>query len=89
MKAHILLCILGYLLQVTIEYLLKKKGYNISFQEFCGRVEKRRAVDLEISNVGKKDLKLPQIPKDIRALLSAVGVGDEKEHFLEKIKKIE
>jgi len=89
-KAHILLCILGYLLQVTAEYLLKKNGYHITFQDFCKRVEKRRAVDLEIRNLGKKGLKLPEIPKDIRALLSAVGIGDEKEQpFLEKMKKIE
>ena len=39
---------------VTVEYLLKKKNYNISFQEFCKRVEKRKAVDLEISNLGKR-----------------------------------
>jgi len=89
-KAHILLCVLGYLLQVTVEYLLKKKNYNISFQEFCKRVEKRKAVDLEISNLGKKGLKLPEIPKDMRTLLSAIGIGDEKEQpFLEKMKKIE
>jgi len=89
-KAHILLCVLGYLLQVTVEYLLKKKNYNISFQEFCKRVEKRKAVDLEISNLGKKGLKLPEIPKDMRTLLSAIGMGDEKEQpFLEKMKKIE
>jgi transposase len=83
-KAHILLCILGYLLQVTIEYLLKKKGYNISFQEFGKRVETKRAVDLEIGNVGKKGMKLPEIPKDIRALLSAVGIGDKKNNILLK-----
>jgi len=89
-KAHILLCVLGYLLQVTVEYLLKKKNYNISFQEFCKRVEKRKAVDLEISNLGKKGLKLPEIPKDMRRLLSVIGMGDEKEQpFLEKMKKIE
>jgi len=75
---------------VTVEYLLKKKNYNISFQEFCKRVEKRKAVDLEISNLGKKGLKLPEIPKDMRTLLSAIGMGDEKEQpFLEKMKKIE
>ena len=83
-RAHILLCILGYLLQVTVEYLLKKKGYNISFQEFCKRVEKRRSVDLEIRNLGKKGLKLPEIPKDISGLLSAVGIRDEKNNILLK-----
>ncbi len=90
MKAHILICILGYLLQVTTEYLLKKKGYNITFQEFCKRIEKRRAVDLEISNVGKKGLKLPEIPKDIKSLLNTLGIKDEKEYsLLERMKKIE
>jgi len=83
-RAHILLCILGYLLQVTLEYLLKKKGYNVSFREFCKRVQKRRAIDLEISNLGKKGLKLPEIPKDISGLLSAVGIGDEKNNILLK-----
>jgi len=56
----------------------KKRGYNISFQEFCKRAEKRKATDLEISNLAKKGLKLPEIPKDTRTLLSAVGIGDEK-----------
>jgi len=86
-KAHILVCILGYLLQITTEYLLKKKGHNITFAEFCKRVEKRRGVDLEISNVGEKVLKLPEIPKSIKSFLNTLGIRNEKWYF-KKIEKI-
>ena len=76
-KAHILICILGYLLQVTIECLLKKKGYNITFAEFYQKVSKVRAVELEIKNVGRKGLKLTEVPEEIRILLKTLNSGED------------
>lgn len=75
-KAHILICILGYLLQVTLEYLLKKKGYNITFQEFCRKASKIRAVELEVANIRSKKLKLTEVPKEIFSLLEMLNSTD-------------
>ena len=75
-KAHILICILGYLLQVTIEYLLKKKGYPMTFQEFCRKTAKVTAVELEIENIRKKGLKLTEVPKEVLSLLEMINSKD-------------
>jgi len=48
---------------------------------------KRRGVDLEISNVGEKVLKLPEIPKSIKSFLNTLGIRNEKWYF-KKIEKI-
>ena len=72
-KAHITICILGYLLQVTTEYLLKKAGFNISFQQFVSQLVTRRAVELEIAGMKKRQIRTPQIPEEIRKLVSAVS----------------
>ena len=71
-KAHITICILAYLLQVTVEHLLKKAGHNISFQQFILKLVTRRAVELEIENLKKREIRTPQIPEEIRKLVSAV-----------------
>ncbi len=76
MKAHILICILGYLLQVTVEYLLKKKGYPLTFQEFCRRTARVTAVELEIENIRKKGLKLTEVPKEVPSLLEMINSKD-------------
>jgi len=73
-KAHITICILGYLLQVTTEYLLKKAEFNLSFQEFLFSVSQNRAVDISITSAGKKFCKLPEIPKEIIPLLNALKI---------------
>jgi len=75
-KAHILFCILGYLLQVTVEYLLKKKGYPMTFQEFCKRTARVTAVELEIENIRKKGLKLTEVPKEVLSLLEMINSKD-------------
>jgi len=87
-KSHILLCILGYLLQITVEHLLKKKGYNLTFQEFYQKANRIRAVELEIANIRRKGLKLTEIPEEIEHLLKVLD-GDEftTENFLEGIEK--
>jgi len=88
-KSHILICILGYLLQVTVEYLLKKGGYNLTFQEFYQKANRIRAVQLEITNIRKKGLKLTEISEEIKYLLKALD--SEKfttENFLEGIEKV-
>ncbi len=71
-KAHITICILAYLLQVTVEHLLKKAGYDISFQQFISQLVTRRAVELEIAGLKKRQIRTPQIPEKIRKLISAV-----------------
>ena len=85
-KAHILTCILGYLLQVTTEYLLKKRGYNITFQEFYQKASRIRAVELEIENIRKKGLKLTKAPKEVVSLLEML---DSKEILSEDLLKTE
>ncbi len=72
-KAHVTICILAYLLQVTVEYLLKKAGHNLSFRQFISKLVTRRAVQLEIANLKKSQIRIPQIPQDIRKLVSAVS----------------
>ena len=75
-KAHITVCILAYLLQVTCEHLLKKAGFNLSFQEFLSRIAQRRAVDVKIA--GKQTCQLPKIPKEIMPLLNVLKIGREE-----------
>ena len=74
-KAHITICILAYLLQVTCEYLLKKAGFNLSFPEFLFKTSQRRAVDVNIANTGKQTCKLPEIPKEMMPLLNALKIN--------------
>ena len=74
-KAHILICILGYLLQVTTEHLLKKKGYNITFQEFYQKASRIRAVELEIK-AGRKGFKLTEVPKEMLSLIDLLNSRD-------------
>lgn len=76
-KAHILICILAYLLEVTVEYLLRKADFPLTFQEFIFQIKRRRAIDLEIKNIGKYKFKLPRIPEEIKPLLAALGIGEE------------
>jgi len=85
-KAHILVCILGYLLQITTEYLLKKKGHNITFSEFYQKASKVRAVELEIKNIKKKGLKLTEVDKEVFSLLEML---DSKEVLSEDLLKME
>ena len=71
-KAHITICILAYLLQMTVEYLLKKAGHHISFQEFISQLVTRHAVEVEIKNLKKREIRIPQIPKEIKKLIQMV-----------------
>jgi len=74
---------------VTVEYLLKKGGYNLTFQEFYQKANRIRAVQLEITNIRKKGLKLTEISEEIKYLLKALD--SEKfttENFLEGIEKV-
>ena len=72
-KAHITVCILAYLLQVVIEHLLKKVGYHISFQEFISQLLPRRAVEIEIKRIKKKQIQNPYIPDEIKKIVLAVA----------------
>ena len=74
-KAHILICILGYLLQITIECLLKKKGHNITFAEFCEKVNRPKAVDVEIEKI-KRGIKLNDIPEEIKKMLESLNMKE-------------
>lgn len=74
-KAHITICILAYLLQITTEHLLKKSGFNLSFQKFLLSIIQNRAVDINITNTGKQVCKLPEIPKEIIPLLNALKIN--------------
>jgi len=86
-KAHILVCILGYLLQITTEYLLKKKGHNITFSEFYQKASKVRAVELEIKNIKKKGLKLTEVDKEVLSLLEMLNSKEViSDDLLKKIK---
>jgi len=85
-KAHILICILSYLLQITTEYLLKKKGYNITFAEFYQKASKVRAVELEIKNIKKKGLKLTEVDKEVLSLLKILNSKETLSKDLLKIK---
>jgi len=72
-KAHISICILAYLLQITVEYLLKKAGHHISFQEFISKLVTSRAVEVEIKNLKEKEIRTPNITKEIEKLVQAVN----------------
>ena len=78
-KAHITICILAYLLQVTCEYLLKKAGFNLSFPEFLFKTSQRRAVDVKIENLKKEGQKLPEVPQEITNLLKALQITTLKD----------
>lgn len=75
-KAHITVCILAYLLQVTIEYLLRKKGIEMTYQEFRQKTEDVDVVELEIKNIRKTELKIEDIPKDIEYLLEVLEMKE-------------
>ena len=77
-KAHITVCILAYLLQVTCERLLVKAGFNLSFPEFLSKISQRRAVDVNIANTGRQTCKLPEIPKELAPLLNALKINREE-----------
>ena len=72
-KAHITVCILAYLLQVVVEHLLKKAGYHISFQKFISQLLPRRAVEIEIKRIKKKQIQSPYIPDEIKKIVLAVA----------------
>ena len=75
-KSHILVCILSYLLQITLENLLKKKGYNFTFREFVNKVREVRAVELEVKKVKKRDIKLTEIQEEIKRILMDLNMED-------------
>lgn len=75
-KAHILVCILGYLLQITLENLLKNAGYNITFQEFYQKINKVKAVQLEIENTDKKGIKLTDIDEKIIKMIKSLNMEE-------------
>ena len=77
-KAHITICILAYLLQVTCERLLAKAGFNLSFPEFLFRISQRRAVDVKIENLKQEGLKLPEVPPEITNLLKVLRITTPK-----------
>ncbi|MFH1902781.1 MAG: hypothetical protein ABIK20_01830 [Candidatus Omnitrophota bacterium] len=65
-------------MQVTTEHLLKKAGFNLSFQEFLSRITQRRAVDVKIENLKKEGLKLPEVPQEITNLLKVLQIAAQK-----------
>ena len=75
-KSHILVCILSYFLQITLENLLKKKGYNFTFREFVNKVREVKAVELEVKNVKKRDIKLTEIQEEIKRILKDLNMED-------------
>lgn len=84
-KAHILVCVLSYLLQRTLEYLLKKSGYNLTFREFLQKVKSIKAVELEIKSIKKNKIKLTEIPEEIKKLLKDLKNEDMiSDDFLKK-----
>ena len=79
-KAHILICILGYLLEVTIEYLLKGKEERMTFREFYQKAKKVRAIEVEVEDV-RKGLKMNEVPREIVKILEKINmkeIGEEK-----------
>lgn len=84
-KTHITICILAYLLQITVEHLLKKAGLNLSFQEFLFRVTQNRAVDINIANIKKQVCKLPKIPEEVMQLLNALKIDPAEIEIVKKI----
>jgi transposase len=85
-KSHILVCILSYLLQITLENLLKKKGYNFTFREFVNKVREVKAVELEIKNVKKRDIKLTEIQEEIKRILKDLNMEELMyENFIKKL----
>ncbi len=50
-----------------------KKGHNITFSEFYQKASKVRAVELEIKNIKKKGLKLPEVDKEVVSLLEMLN----------------
>jgi len=52
-------------------------GFLLSFQQFAFQIERRRAIYLEIKNIGKYKSKLPRISGKIEPLLAALGIREE------------
>ena len=78
---HIKLSFTNYL-----ENLLKKKGYNLTFREFVNKTREVKAVELEIKNVKKRDIKLTEIQKDIKKILKDLNMEDlSEEDFIKKL----
>ncbi|MGC8871144.1 MAG: IS1634 family transposase [Brevinematia bacterium] len=85
-KAHITLCILAYLLEVSLEYLLKESGYKFTYQEFMDRVRNIKAVEVEIKSRKEKNIKLTEIPEEINEILMTLKIGEiNEENFIKKL----
>jgi hypothetical protein len=69
-----------------LENLLKKKGYNFTFREFVNKVRKVKAVELEVKNVEKQDIKLTEIQEEIKRILKDLNMEDLMyENFIKKL----
>jgi hypothetical protein len=58
-----------------LENLLKKKGYNFTFREFVNKVREVKAVELEVKNVKKQDIKLTEIQEEIKKDIKGFKYG--------------
>ena len=69
-----------------MENLLKKKGYNFTFREFVNKVREVKAVELEVKNVKKRDIKLTEIQEEIKRILMDLNMEDLMyENFIKKL----
>lgn len=80
--SHVLFCVLGYLLNVTVEYLLKKAGIkDMTVRELYGELSGFDAAEIEIKNMGMRGYKIPKatpwIERVARILLSEDLISKE------------
>lgn len=87
-KAHILICVIAYLLNVTLEYKIRDKGIlDIKSRMIYEILEGGRADEVEIKNIKEKRLKI--VDTDIKQMniIKALGyedILDEKKLLLSK-----
>ena len=58
----------------------------MTFREFVNKTREVKAVELEIKNVKKRDIKLTEIQKDIKKILKDLNMEDlSEEDFIKKL----
>lgn len=66
---HVLICVLGYLLNMTVEYLLKKAGIkDITVEGLYEELAGFDAAELEIKNIGLRGYKITEATSWIRKI---------------------
>ncbi|MDI6856587.1 MAG: IS1634 family transposase [Candidatus Thermoplasmatota archaeon] len=86
-RAHILICMLGYLLNLTFEHFIRDELEDMTGRKIYEELEKEDACEIEVNGVSRMKLKEPSpfVHKALRILSSHSVVGMD---FLSKLRAV-